>query len=171
MKKNAICPLIVLAALMMALSGCGGGGDSGGMEVEDAWARAVGSGEMPAGTPEMGHGNMGATASSMTPGMNSAAYMIIRNKTDSADRLLRVESDVAEAVELHQTLVENEVMTMRPVGAIDLPAGGQAVLEPGGLHIMLIGLKQPLSVGQKVSLKLVFEKTPPLMVEAEVRQP
>jgi hypothetical protein len=48
-------------------------------------------------------------------------------------------------------------MRMRPVDAVEVPAGGEAVLEPGGLHVMLIGLKAPLEEGDSFALRLVFE--------------
>jgi copper(I)-binding protein len=67
--------------------------------------------------------------------------------------------------------MEGDVMKMRAVPKIDLPAGKEVKLEPGGLHVMLIDLKQPLKVGEKVPLTLVFDaggKTEKLNVDAEV---
>jgi hypothetical protein len=62
------------------------------------------------------------------------------------------------------------VMSMHPVEAIDVPAGSEAVLKPGGLHVMLIGLTRDLKVGEKVVVKLTFEKAGERVVEAEVRE-
>jgi len=164
--------IVVMLVLVASMTGCSSA--SQGMTVGDVWVRAVSGAGRQGNEAGGGHRGMAtppAAGGMMMDGMNSAAYMVLRNGTREADRLLRVESDIAQAVELHQTQVENEVMTMRPVEAIEIPAGGEAVLKPGGLHVMLIGLKQPLAVGQKVSLRLVFENAAPQVVEAEVRAP
>lgn len=122
-----------------------------------------------AGGPEMTVMEAWARPSPMSAG-NGAVYMNLVNEGDSADALLTAESDVAEAVELHETTMgEDEVMHMQPVARIDVPAGGSASLEPGGKHVMLIGLKQELTPGQTITLTLNFEKSGPLIVEAEVR--
>ncbi len=62
-------------------------------------------------------------------------------------------------------------MTMSPVEAIDVPANGQVELKPGGYHIMLIGLKQDMKVGDKIKLTLTFEKAGNVIVEAGVMEP
>jgi copper(I)-binding protein len=120
-------------------------------------------------TPETG--SMATPGEDMTAGMNSAAYMLIHNGTSQTDRLLRVESNAAQAVELHRSEVVDEVMTMRPVESIEIPAGGEVRLEPGGLHVMLIGLTQPLEAGSSIPLTLVFENAGEITVDAEVRAP
>jgi len=97
--------------------------------------------------------------------------MILRNGGETADRLVKAESDVAEAVELHKTIMEGSMMQMAPVEHIEVPAKGQAELKPGGLHVMLIGLKHELKPGEKIKLKLQFEKAGMQEVEAEVRKP
>ncbi len=138
------------------------------IEISGAWVRAV------AGDGQPGQGAMmtpeGGNMSHTELGMNSAAYLSIKNR-GGADRLLRVESNIAQAVELHESMMENDIMTMRPVSFIEIPAGGEVELKPGGLHIMLIGLNEALEPGAKVQLTLVFEKAGNLTVEAEVRAP
>jgi copper(I)-binding protein len=96
--------------------------------------------------------------------------MILRNGGATADRLIKAESDVAGAVELHKTTMEGNMMKMAPVDGILLPAQGQAELKPGGLHVMLIGLKRELKAGDKLKLKLHFEKAGVQEIEAEVRK-
>jgi hypothetical protein len=95
----------------------------------------------------------------------------LQNNGSTADRLVGAESDVAEAVELHISEMKGEVMTMRPIEYVEVPANGQAELKPGGMHIMLIGLKRDLKAGEKVALTLVFENGGRIDVEAEVRAP
>jgi len=87
-----------------------------------------------------------------------SAYMTIVNGAASADRLLRAESPVAARVELHTVIKEGDVMRMREVPAIDVPANGKATLAPGGLHIMLMELNAPLKAGDTAAITLVFEK-------------
>jgi copper(I)-binding protein len=86
------------------------------------------------------------------------AYMTIVNSGSAADRLLRVESTVAARVELHTVIKEGDVMRMREVPGIDVPANGKAMLAPGGFHIMLMELKAPLKAGDTAAMTLVFEK-------------
>lgn len=87
-----------------------------------------------------------------------AAYMTIVNGGASADRLQRVESAAAARTELHSMTMEGNVMRMRAVEAIDVPANGKAMLAPGGYHVMLMELKAPLKAGGTMPLTLVFEK-------------
>ena len=86
-----------------------------------------------------------------------AAYLTVRNGGAADDRLIGVASEVADRAELHGSEMQDGVMRMRPVEAVEVPAHGQAALEPGGLHVMLIGLKAPLEEGGSFALTLTFE--------------
>ncbi len=101
--------------------------------------------------------------------MNGAAYMTLINTGHEADRLLSVTGDVAATIELHTHLIENNVMKMRKVDAIEVAPGEPTKLKPGGLHVMLIGLKQPLAAGQTFPLTLKFEKAGETSVQVTVR--
>lgn len=90
-------------------------------------------------------------------GKNSAAYLTISNSKDTEDKLIKVESDVATTMELHNHVNENGVMKMRPVGFIAIDNKG-ITLKPGSLHIMFMGLKKDLKEGDIVPLILTFEK-------------
>ena len=72
-------------------------------------------------------------------------------------RVVRVSSPVAGVAEVHEMKMDGEVMTMRPVKALELPAGKTVELKPGGLHLMLMDLKQPLLAGGSVPLTLVLQ--------------
>jgi len=72
-------------------------------------------------------------------------------------RLVEVSSPVAGMAELHEMSVDRDVMRMRPVAGVDLPAGRAVALKPGGYHIMLMDLRQPLGEGRRVPITLVFE--------------
>ncbi|MDR3053784.1 MAG: copper chaperone PCu(A)C [Zoogloeaceae bacterium] len=96
-------------------------------------------------------------------------------KLESAENLQLVgaRSPVAGVAEIHSMQIKGEVMEMRPVSSVPLPAGIVTELKPGGLHIMLMQLKAPVTVGQKVPLTLILENAAharqEMTVEAEVR--
>jgi hypothetical protein len=130
------------------------------ISVEGAWARKspAGQGGMMAGQPTMMAGDRGA------------AYLVIKNSGSTDDALVGAESAVANATEVHESVMDGDTVSMRPVARIDVKAGGSVELKPGGYHIMFIGLKQPLAVGAKITLTLKFEKAGSVQVEAEVRE-
>lgn len=101
----------------------------------------------------------------------SAAFMVLANPGPAPLAVVAVESSVAERVELHDHLRDGEVMRMRRVERIEVPPGGQRALEPGGLHVMLIGLHAPLVDGQSVNLQLVLADGGRVAVSAPVRAP
>lgn len=99
---------------------------------------------------------------------NGAAYFTVANE-GAADRLLEAQSPIAARVELHTHDVDSAgVMRMRQVEAIDLEAGETTALEPGGVHVMLIGLEDRLVEGEAFPLTLVFEKAGTVEVEVAV---
>lgn len=87
-----------------------------------------------------------------------AAYLTLSNPGADGDRLVAATTPVAGRVELHTHVRDGDVMRMRPVEAIEIPAGAKADLKPGGLHIMLLDLKAPLKQGETFPLTLQFEK-------------
>jgi copper(I)-binding protein len=100
----------------------------------------------------------GAFARAVPPGQtNSAAFMILTNGGDGDHALTTAESNVSKVGELHTHRMEEGMMKMRRVEKIDLPAGETVKLEPGGLHVMLIGLEKQLEEGEDVEITLVFE--------------
>ncbi len=100
---------------------------------------------------------------------NSAAFMQLTNQSDADHTLVAAESTVAQAVELHTHVMEEGMMKMRRIEKIDLPAGQEVALQPGGLHIMLIGLNQELQPDAQVALTLVFEDGSKSEIQAPVR--
>ena len=85
----------------------------------------------------------------------TGAFMSISSAKGS--RLVEVRSSAAKTVELHEMKMQGDVMRMRPVDAIDLPAGKPVELKPGGYHVMLVDLARPLKEGDSVALTLVVE--------------
>lgn len=100
----------------------------------------------------------------------SGAFMTLTSKTDT--RLVGVSTPLAHA-EIHEMSMQGDMMKMRMVDGIDLAAGKPLELGPGGYHIMLFNLKQPLTEGQSVPLTLTFEgkdkKRETVEVKATVR--
>jgi len=110
-------------------------------------------------------------ARAVAPGQpNSALFMQIDNGGDQDRALVGAASPVADVVELHTHHMEDGMMKMRRVEQIDLPAGESVSLQPGGLHVMLIGLKQQLRPGEAVALTLTLDDGSELALTAPVRQ-
>ncbi len=156
-RKNGAATLAARLALALALAaGLATGAPAhephvdvaGALKVEGAWARPAASG-------------------------NGAAYMTLGNGGDEPDRLLRASAPVADTVELHAHEIDAQgVARMRPVVAVEVPPGGEAALAPGGLHLMLVGLKEPLREGESFELTLDFERAGEVTVDVAVaRQP
>ena len=118
---------------------------TGKVEVKEAWARA---------TPAKAE--------------NGAAYVTLVSQI--ADRLVAASTPVAKKAEFHEMSMQNGVMKMRQIQGIDLPAGRPITLKPGGYHIMLLGLNQPLEPGQTIPLTLTFEKGGTEQVTATVEK-
>lgn len=142
------------AAVMMGLLGPAAADDMkvgdmtkvGDVMIHGAWARA----------------SLGNTK-------NSAAYMIIEATGDAADRLVGTETDAANSAELHNHLMENGIAKMRPVAAVEVAPGEPTVLQPGGLHVMLMGVKQPLVEGETMMLSLTFEQAGSVDLEVPIK--
>jgi len=105
------------------------------------------------------------------PGQSmTAAYMVVANEGEVDEELLTVESEVAEKLELHKMEQQGEMMRMRRVDSIVIGPGYEVALEPGGLHIMLIGLTRELKAGDTVEMKLNFKSGANLTVSAPVKK-
>ena len=120
---------------------------SGALSFEGAWVRAsIGSSKV------------------------SAVYFVVTNRGDAVDRLLGVEADRAGHAMIHRSVLENGVIRMRHVDAIELAPGESVRLEPGGLHVMLMGVASPLEAGESISLTLVFERAGKRVLSVPVRR-
>ena len=104
-----------------------------------------------------------------TPG---ALFMVIRNRGNIDDRLVNVESDIAGIVQIHETRVDaNGVASMFLLDEMEIPAGGEIQFRPGSYHIMLMGMKRELKVGELVRFALTFEKAGRVEIDALVKAP
>ena len=123
---------VLISATLLAFSFAVASAHTQTIEVNDAWVRATVTGQMGTG-----------------------AFMSLISR-DGA-RLVGVSSSLAGVAEVHEMKMEGDVMKMRPVPVLDLPAGKSVQLKPGGYHVMLMDLKQPLTKGSTVPLTLVFK--------------
>lgn len=139
---------LMCAALMTAaLSGPAAAADTavGDLTIYDPWARAtVGTGA-------------------------GAAFFSVINRGDSGDRLDGAAADVAKSTELHTHIKDGDVMRMRQVPAIEVPANATTTLQPGGLHVMFLGMKAPLEAGSTFPLTLSFADAGTVTVQVQVR--
>ena len=116
------------------------------IEVRDAWVRGTVSAQKVSG-----------------------AYMTISAKSDV--RLTGASSSIAEVTELHEMLIENDVMKMRRIDGLDIPAGTTVEFKPQGHHIMLMGLKHALAEGDHVVLTVIYESADGSRVEKQINAP
>jgi len=100
----------------------------------------------------------------------SVGYMEIRNVGTQPDRLLSATTPVAQRVEMHVTQRDGEVMKMREVKTFEIPARERYALRPGGSHLMLVDLLQPLKTGERFTMRLRFERAGELEIELEVQE-
>ena len=108
-------------------------------------------------------------ARATAPGAKVAAgYMVVHNKSVVADRLVSASSPAAARVETHVHIHEGGVMKMREVPGYVIPAGGEFELKPGGAHLMFMDIRRPFKEGEKVPVKLVFEKAGEVSAEFHV---
>lgn len=100
---------------------------------------------------------------------NGAAYLLVRNNGVTDDRLLGARSAEAERIELHDSTVTGDgVARMREQEDLVVPAGGEAKLAPGGLHLMLVNLKGRLFEGTTFPMTLLFERAGEVVIDAMV---
>jgi len=100
----------------------------------------------------------------------TAAFMVIENHTAKEVALIAAKTDAARATEMHKMEMRNEIMEMKKIERISIPAHGKAELKPGGLHLMLIGLTKPLKEGDKVSFTLQFSNSTEKTIQAVVKK-
>ncbi|ULR51853.1 copper chaperone PCu(A)C [Streptomyces deccanensis] len=140
-------PVLITAAALVALSGCGSSDSSSGDS--SAAELSVKAAYMP---------------QPVTDSL-AAGYLVIENDGGTADELTSVTSDLAQDVTVHETAGQS----MREVAGLKVPADGELVLESGGNHLMFENLKRKPKEGETVSLRLNFTKSEAITVEMPVK--
>jgi copper(I)-binding protein len=141
--KHKITIIALASTLFMAASGA-----HADVRVANPWVRGIVKGQTDTG-----------------------AFMTL--KSTEATRLVGASSPAARSAQIHEMKMSGDMMTMRPVTALDVPADTAVELKPGGYHVMLIGMKKPLAKGDKVPIKLTFQSKggakSTVEIQAEVR--
>ena len=130
--KKLLHTAAIVSTVLAALTTAPAGAQTATVKVEGAWARASVQGQTGTG-----------------------AFM--RLTAQDGARLVRAESPAAGVTEVHEMKMEGDVMKMRAVPALELPAGKTVELKPGGYHVMLLDLKAPLAKDTAVPITLVFQ--------------
>jgi copper(I)-binding protein len=145
MKSNTLLKVLLISAVGFGLTGLAQAQNAkvGSVQIENAYTRSTVPGQMAAG-----------------------GFMKIENK-GAVDQLISASSPVASEVQLHEMSMEGNVMKMRQVKEVVVPAGGAVELKPGGMHLMFMNIKAPLTAGETVPVKLKFAKAG----EVEVKMP
>ncbi|MGI9168965.1 MAG: copper chaperone PCu(A)C, partial [Caulobacteraceae bacterium] len=94
----------------------------------------------------------------VAPGATLSRRCVITNTSPTADRLVVASSAASGRVSIHESRLVGQVMTMRALDAVAIPAGAAVAFKPGGLHLMLEGLKAPLKAGGRIAVTLIFAK-------------
>lgn len=147
---HILAALAVLALAVFAASACGG-------DDEDTGDDDGGASEIAIMEP-FGRATLDT----------ASAYFTIKNNGDTDDALVKASAPVAGMVGLHEVVTEGAETKMQPIDKIDVPAGGETQLKPGGLHVMLEELTQDLKVGDTYTLTLEFESGLTMDVEITV---
>jgi len=137
---------LLAASLLFSVGAFAGAADT--VSVQDAYVRLA-----PPNAPATG------------------AFMVIKNNGAKDVKVLKADNPASKVTELHTHLNEGGVMKMRPVPAIDIKSKSEAVLKPGGLHVMLIDLKAPMKEGDVVPITLNFDDGSSKTVDAKVVKP
>jgi len=136
---------IIICAAALFLSACTA---EKGITVRDAWMRATAEGE------------------------NGAIYFVLQNDSREQDELIDVSSNLADSVEIHESSMATgtDVMQMNKVTSIALDAGAEVTFAPGGLHVMLVGVKNEIKVGDVVEILLHFRNHADIPVNVSVAE-
>ena len=136
----------IVSALLLLVVGCGQEHTGDPIVVRDAWIR-----EPPPRSP-------------------AAGYLVIENRGGEPVELVAVATEAAEQTEIHVMEYKDDRMTMRRVEGLQVPAGGEVALKPGGTHLMLMELRQPLRDGDEVELVLRFGDGTERRIQVPVRK-
>lgn len=139
--------LALAAALFCPLPATAHDYQAGDLHIEHPWSR-----EMPPVAP------------------TAAAYFVVHNQGQQADRLLGADTPAAAKAELHEHIHQNGLMKMQRVQVVEVPGKGQATFAPMGYHVMLFGLQRQFKDGERFPLTLHFERAGDVQVEVAVQK-
>jgi len=135
-------PGLIIVLLTFLISSCELG--LGDIEVHNAWVRPT------------------------AEGGNAAVYFLIHNHSRKYDELTGASAIITNNVEIHQTSIQNDIATMDMTSVVPLPPGEDIFFEPGGLHVMMVGINQDLIKGERVALILHFKDHGDIVVAVQI---
>ncbi|MCC2618238.1 copper chaperone PCu(A)C [Aestuariibacter halophilus] len=108
----------------------------------------------------------------LPPGVpNTAAYFTLHNDTDAPLVLVSAESDIAQRIEIHSHVMHDGMMRMEKQDSLTIPAQGSQAFQPGGYHLMVFGVREPLTPGQSVTITVYTDKGTPFAFQATAVRP
>ena len=172
MKNLTILALI----LLMVLTACSTSSQANPIEISQATVVLPGGtsagnntmGEAAMNKESMGEDSMvSESMQSMNMAVSLAGFMQIKNNSSEDDRLVAASTDFADA-ELHEIIMDGDIMKMSPVSGISIPAHSTVELKSGSYHVMFVNLKKEVKLGDTVNLTLTFENAGDLTISAVV---
>ena len=141
--KKVLQVVFVLIGLFL-MSACSS--SEKGIEIQNVWARPA------------------------IQGGNGAVYFLLQNQSSTSDELTGATSDIADAVEIHLSSMDGDVMQMQHMMSVPVDAQTSVEFAPGGFHVMLIGLKQDLQIGDEFQVTLQFKQHEDIVVKVKVQE-
>ncbi len=135
--------LLFFGVLTLLLNACGNT-EAGDIEIHEPWVRPTAQGE------------------------NAAVYFILHNHSANDDELIGASSNVADVAEIHESKMENDVMQMNMLTSLPIAADEEVNFTPGGLHIMLVNIKQELKAGDHIGVILHFKNHEDIVANVSV---
>lgn len=146
---GSLVAVVAILSIMLSAIGIGAAAQHDHGHDHDHMGTPAGT---PAATPSTDHSAHGGSTST------GAFYMTISNEGDETDRIVSIETEAAGSAEIHNVVMEGNVMQMTPQhDGVEIPAGEELILEPGGYHVMMIGLTESLIAGEEFTATLHFE--------------
>lgn len=119
-----------------------------------------------AGSLQVGHAYAPV---SIGAGKTGAVYFVIVNETETPDRLISAKTPAARKAEVHNHLMQDGIMKMRKVDGLEIAPDHRVMFKPGGYHLMLFGLNEPLKEGASIEVELKFEKAGAMTLQVPVK--
>jgi copper(I)-binding protein len=161
MNRRTIPAAVLAAALAVTLAACGSSTTDSGSSSTTSASPTASAAAITAAAP-----GVKAVDSGMT-----AAFVVLTNTTGAEQTLVKAETSASPMVELHEmAMIDGEMKMQQKDGGIPIPADGEATLEPGGDHIMLMGVTAPIKPGDVVPITLTFASGETLEIDAVAKE-
>lgn len=161
MHRRTITSAVIATALAVTLAACGSSTAESDASASPTTSPTASAGAVTAADPWVKAVDSGMTA----------AFVVLTNTTDQEQVLVEASTEVSPMVELHEmAMVDGQMVMQQKEGGIAVPAGGEATLEPGGNHIMLMDVTAPIEPGDVVPITLTFASGETLVIDAVAKE-